>query len=94
MGRFTKSCSNVVHSEWCEDEDKNCLVRIPKYQYLQAFKQIATERSCKPHKIKYVCNTCIETAGLKRDFVKYLPESKEHKSVEEKVFCLLLIFQV
>ena len=94
MGRFAKSCSNVLHAEWCEDEAKNCgPVRIPRYKYLQAFKKMATEKGSKPHKIKFVCNTCIETAGLKWEFIKYLPESKECKSVENKVFCLCHFFQ-
>eukprot|EP00112_Aurelia_sp_Birch-Aquarium-sp1_P019991 Seg5051.2 transcript_id=Seg5051.2/GoldUCD/mRNA.D3Y31 product="hypothetical protein" protein_id=Seg5051.2/GoldUCD/D3Y31 len=93
MGRFSKSCSNVLHAEWCEDEAKNCgSVRVPKYKHLQAFKKMATEKGLKPHKIKFVCNTCIETAGLKRDFIKYLPDSKESTGVENKVFAPVTSF--
>ena len=94
MGRLAKCCSNVLHAEWCKDEAKDCgSVRIPKYQYLQAFKKMAIEKGCKPHKIKYICNMCIETAGIRRDFIKYIPKAKESKKIGNKVFCLTHFFQ-
>ena len=93
MGRFAKSCSNVFHAELCEDEAKNVgNIRILKYKHLQAFKKMAIEKGWKPHKTKYVCNTCIESAGLKRDFTKYPPDSKEAEVLRTRSFASVTSF--
>ena len=83
MGRFKKSCSNVLHSMWCQ-KSENVNVKVPAHRYLQAFKKMATEAGLKPHKVHFVCDKCIEIAGLRKEFTRFLSTpKKENDSVAE-----------
>ena len=75
MGRFKKHCSNVLHSTWCQ-QSENVSVKVPAYRYLQAFKKMASDAGFKSHKVRYVCDKCIEKAQLKKEFCKFLSTTK------------------
>ncbi len=86
MGRFKKSCSNVLHSTWCQNSE-NVSVKVPVYKYLQAFKKLATEAGFKPHKVHYVCDLCIERAEQSKEFRRFLsPAIRQCDSREEVTY--------
>ena len=87
MGKFARLCSNPLHNTWFKGHARNVeSTVVPTYKYLQAFRNIAKQNGLKSHKVRYVCRKCIEKAGMKRDFTKFLQTNSAEKiSVNQSV---------
>ena len=96
MVKFVRMCSNALHNTWCKGHARNIELSVPTKQYLQAFKNLAKQNGLKPHKIRFVCKKCIEKAGNKRDFTRFLEvnDAPVSTSVEVLSFSQLLNFFV
>ena len=72
MGIFVRLCSNPLHDTWCRGYPRNIDLAVPASRYLQAFKNVAKQNGLKPHKVRFVYKNCIEKAGIKREFTRFL----------------------
>lgn len=85
MGKFVRLCSNPLHNTWFKGYARNVDLKVPTKRYLQAFKNVAKENGLKPHKVRFVCKKCIEKAGMKRDFTRFLGCNDAPVSTSEEV---------
>ena len=80
MGRFKKICHN---QHWCKSDPKAAEGRLPAYKYLVAFRSIAKERGERYDRIRFICESCISVADLKRDFTRHLKQDISFLGAQE-----------